>query len=1257
MRWLRLTFHALGASFSLVLSLVTGLVLTALTGILVWCSSEGSLAQALWLLGPLLPAGQTLQVKDTQGSVARGGHIGHVLWKKGPLSVEVQDLQMAWEWQALLQGELRLTGLQAAALRVEDRGPSSTSPFSEIRLPLHVDAPFRVDSVEWAGAPVWTVQKLQGHYRFDGSLHRLEDVRFKMAAGSYQVDASLQAALPGALAVRASGSVATTVQQHDVTLLAGAKLAGTLYGKNASLQLTLDLQPDPAQRSLHGAQAHLQAQLQPAQPQPLQSANGQWSALDLSGLWPQAPQTSLSGQVRVAPQGAGWTASLQLQNRLEGPWSQNRLPLQSALASLQYRDGQWLVSDLQAALAGGTLHAQGSYSGSPALWTAKGTVRGLDWMRVDPRWNVGAVDGEFSVRQTPSGTAFEVQANSMSKGAAGRMQALAKGFWKSPALVVENVSLQSAQAQVNGQLQWNTRSDAAQLQLQTSFPGGQGSINGQISASAGQGSSQWQIKDAGAFLPWMQTLPGFGSQLQGLVAQGAAEISARWEGGWQNRGSGLKLNASLSSKRLDVQDRYHLSDLQMDVSGTLAVLDVALRSDVQWGTSRLALQSQAQLAQQDSGDLRVRMTQLKASLQDGLQSVPWSLQLQQPLTLDWQHSALAQSVSVSAGTLRMSGPAPGVAQLQWEPIGWSQRGSAASPGVARWSSRGSLQGVPLAWLEALGQTRLANLGLRGDVVLGGQWDASNSGNGLQLRARLQRSNGDLQLLGSDSTGGSLPAGLRDAHVEVEIAGEAVHANLVWASDAGGNAQVDFSTRISSGESGTTWPADAPLQGSVQANLPRVGAWSLFAPVGWRINGTLEANATLSGTRSKPSWKGSLQARDMSIRSVVDGIDLSAGSMHLLIDGQHMDIAEFRLSGAGGASGGQLVVGGTLDWLPASAGSPLMNHVRMALVANARAFRVTAKPDQRLVVSGNLSANLLDANLQIRGALEADQAMIVLPEDTAPRLGSDVLVKRSKATSKPATSASSDPASKVARTVVPDIVVTLDPGSNFLIQGRGLSTRLAGILVLKAQGRDAPPRLTGELRTVNGTYRAYGQRLTIEEGTLRFTGAYDNPALDIRAIRPNLTQVVGVHVSGTAQLPVVRLYSDPELSDIEKLSWLVLGRSSANGGAETVILQQAALALFAGSGSSQRENLVSALGLDEVSLGQTAVTNLDGTAGTETTVKVGKRLSRDFYVVYERSLAGTLGTLYVFYDLSRRFTLRGESGITTGVDLIFTTRYD
>jgi translocation and assembly module TamB len=200
-----------------------------------------------------------------------------------------------------------------------------------------------------------------------------------------------------------------------------------------------------------------------------------------------------------------------------------------------------------------------------------------------------------------------------------------------------------------------------------------------------------------------------------------------------------------------------------------------------------------------------------------------------------------------------------------------------------------------------------------------------------------------------------------------------------------------------------------------------------------------------------------------------------------------------------------------------------------------------------------------------------------------------------------------------------------------------------------------PQLSGQLRTVQGTYKAYDQQLDIEDGVLRFSGPYDNPALDILAIRPNLQQRVGVQISGTALSPVVRLYAEPDLPDADKLAWLVLGRSAANGGAESAMLQQAALALLGGNGKSLSGSLAQSLGLDELSVRGVAASNADGT--TAATVTLGKRVSRNFYVAYERSLAGTLGTFYVFYDLSRRFTLRAQTGEQSAVDLIFTLRYD
>jgi len=172
------------------------------------------------------------------------------------------------------------------------------------------------------------------------------------------------------------------------------------------------------------------------------------------------------------------------------------------------------------------------------------------------------------------------------------------------------------------------------------------------------------------------------------------------------------------------------------------------------------------------------------------------------------------------------------------------------------------------------------------------------------------------------------------------------------------------------------------------------------------------------------------------------------------------------------------------------------------------------------------------------------------------------------------------------------------------------------------------------------------------GELRFTGPADNPALDILAVRPNLLQKAGVQVTGRAQSPVVRLYSNPALSDAETLSWLVLGRSAAGGGAEAALVQRAAFALLgqrAGGGLAGGRGIAGMFGLDELSVRR------DGTDGAAITL--GRRFADNFYASYERTLSGALGTLFIFYELSQRLTVRAEAGERTGVDLIYSFSYD
>ena len=318
---------------------------------------------------------------------------------------------------------------------------------------------------------------------------------------------------------------------------------------------------------------------------------------------------------------------------------------------------------------------------------------------------------------------------------------------------------------------------------------------------------------------------------------------------------------------------------------------------------------------------------------------------------------------------------------------------------------------------------------------------------------------------------------------------------------------------------------------------------------------------------------------------------------------------------------------------------------VSLQATATKLRVSTRADRRLTLSGQLQAELAGPALQLRGQLTADEALFVLPDDTTPSLGDDVVVRGTEIPLE-------DPN---AYRVQPDVLVDLNLGNNFEVRGQGLQTRLSGEINVRSTPAAPTPRVLGEVRTVRGTYRAYGQRLAIETGVLRFTGPYDNPTLDITAVRPNTTQRVGVIISGTAQAPRARLFSEPELPDSEKLAWLVLGRPASGAGAEAAVLQQAALALLSRGGGGLEGGVAGALGLDELTFTGSA-TNADGTTSAAA-VTLGKRLSSKLYLSYESSLAGAMGTVSMFYDLSRRLTLRARAGEENTIDLIFTTSFD
>jgi translocation and assembly module TamB len=765
---------------------------------------------------------------------------------------------------------------------------------------------------------------------------------------------------------------------------------------------------------------------------------------------------------------------------------------------------------------------------------------------------------------------------------------------------------------------------------------------------------------------------------------------------WQPAGSGSQVQAQAQAQA-QAQD-IALADAQLRATGPLSDLQVELRGSAAQQPWRGQIDTAARLrlgapktplatAWRD-GTLDLQRLQLQASDSSRDDRITdWSLQSPQPIALRWSlgPAGSAQALKLDAGAGRLSvlpsvravGKASKTAlpafgqqplSVSWDSLVWQAN---------TLQTRGQLKGLPLAWIDALASAEgasagpIAGAGIGGNLVFDGQWDVllpADAATPLRLSAELQRSSGDLTVATDPGAAGApgvtegsrMAAGIQQARLSLTAQGNAVQAQLRWRSTQLGEASADLSTELrprgaarpeGTGALDAWWPASAPVRGTVRASLPQVGVWSALAPPGWRMRGTLATEVALSGTRGSPQYSGTLNADQLALRSVVDGIAFTNGVLRARFTGERLTIDRFSLEGAGGAAqGGTLQATGSAEWRPLTGSTTRQPLIE--LQATASRLRVSSRVDRRLTLSGNLSLQLDGRALKVRGQLKADSAEFTLPDDLAPSLSRDVVVRGSGTPIE-------DPN---AQRVQPDVLVEFDLGPAFEVSGRGLQTRLAGQLSVRATPAQPTPRLFGEVRTISGTYRAYGQRLAIESGVLRFSGPFDDPTLDIVAVRPQAgpqsnpqAQRVGVQISGSAQAPRVRLFAEPDMPDSEKLAWLLLGRPATGAGAEAAVLQQAAMALLARNGSSLDGGLARAFGLDELSVRGEA-TNADGSTNAAA-LTLGKRLSSDLYIAYERSLAGTLGTVSIFYDLSRRLTLRARAGEENAIDLIFTVKYD
>lgn len=707
--------------------------------------------------------------------------------------------------------------------------------------------------------------------------------------------------------------------------------------------------------------------------------------------------------------------------------------------------------------------------------------------------------------------------------------------------------------------------------------------------------------------------------LKGGIASGA---------GWALRSSQLEVSGSVRNHRLSAQlDSPARPPAWFEhwlgtSTGSGSRLSAAL--DGRWTPAALAVPATSAKAPaspkiQLAGTWQGQLTQLRGGAADGTGQA-WAEARDIGLGLSLDANGQITDMRLNPGRLALPGTG-----LRWQQAQWRARPGQPLPEL---NLDMELEAFMLAPWLARAQPEL---GWSGDLTLAGSVRV-RSGQRLDADIVFERRSGDLSVADDnlDPRSRSQPLGLTDLRLGLSAHDGVWHFTQGLAGKAlgaiGGVATVR--TRADA-----LWPeATAPLDGSLQLRVANLGAWGAWVPPGWRLGGEVRSSATLGGRFGSPEFTGSLTGERISARHVLNGLQLSDGDIAIQLNGAHAIVERFRFKGGEG----QLEVTGDARF---------GEQPGAQLNLKADRFLTLGRVDRRLVTSGQAQLKLTADQLRLDGQLKVDEGLIDFSRGDAPGLDDDVSIVTAQAGSTP-----TEPANRAnPRPTV--LAVTLDLGEQLRVKGRGLDTRLRGQLKITNPGNKLA--VHGNVQTDRGTYAAYGQKLEIERGVLSFVGPVEDPRLDIFAVRPNLDISVGVAVTGTALNPRVRLASDTDLSDTDKLSWLVLGRASDGlGSADTALLQRAAMALLAGEGEAPTDAVLKAIGLTDFSLRQTT----DGDVRA-TVVSVGKQLSRRWYVGYERSVNATSGTWQLIYRAAQRFTLRAQSGDDSALDLIWTWRWN
>ena len=601
---------------------------------------------------------------------------------------------------------------------------------------------------------------------------------------------------------------------------------------------------------------------------------------------------------------------------------------------------------------------------------------------------------------------------------------------------------------------------------------------------------------------------------------------------------------------------------------------------------------------------------------------------------------------------------------------------ASRGGAGRWETQGSIDQLAISRsliqevqklfnMAAKEQADRGSVKLKSDkgadaqaIVLAADWNLKFAGT-LQGQARIKRLSGDLIVPGEPD----FPLGLQVLTVDLAAKQASASASRLTAdinvvtAKMGRVAGTATALLRTTAAGGFALDAKDTKTFKVDADIQDLGWVSLLAGDAMEVGGSLTAH--LQGqSRANGTWatSGTASGKNIRVIRIDDGVRLLDGTLAAHLDNNRFILDSLRFPARlrvtpkewrtnewvttnPDAKNGSLTLSGNWDLLE-SVGSVNIDLYRYPLLQ---------RTDRYAMVTGKLKIDAPLPALAITGELTADAGWFDLDMlSTIPTLDSDVVVIRPGQTKKV----------NVPMDISLDLKVGLGP--RFYITGYGVNSGLVGDMqIIMSKGKLSA---NGALRTRGGAIEAYGQRLQLRRGTITFQGDITSPVLNIEALRTGVAVEAGVRVAGTAKRPRIDLVSYPEVSEVEKLSWLLLGRGPDDSGGDAALLFSVGTS-FLGSG----EPFYRKFGLDEVSMRTGALGSTGSILPPESVVRglnsgtsdienqfvvASKKLSSGITLSIEQALSDTGTVGRASYQLARGLSADITAGTVNGIALIY-----